>query len=226
MEEVRPHITVKMKQKPSLKAMPKIKSALLLAGLMGIVVLGIAMYSPSLSVAEYMEYVEHQDNGLLQQQENAFFTYSVQYEPLEYLALKELRSLEPSKEEVAQSIKTHEGLRYFILKIASKTGQDILKTNAASEEEYELRQYYFTSLLQNDLAWVSAAGDTLPPALCHFERNYGLAPHNNIVVAFPFDENTSAEGTFLFNDQVLGREVYSFSFEKSAIEQLPTLSLD
>jgi hypothetical protein len=66
------------------------------------------------------------------------------------------------------------------------------------------------------------AGDTLPCLLYHYERNYGIAPFNNIVMTFPNSKTQSGTNykLFIFEDNILGLGTIKFKLEKEFLKKL------
>ena len=189
-----------------------------------VVVLVYAMGFGPVSAEDYVTFVKDPENGLCKTVTAGEFDFTLQYQPLEFVALLEQRGENLTEEQLNKAKEERDGLQYFVFKIMSRTGQEVLETGAQSEEEVQMRQYYFTTLMNQDMALVEG-GDTLSCALWHFERNYGLAPYNNIVVAFEKPEK-GGDKTFIYNDEVLGAGSVRFDFSEADIAAVPELKLD
>src|SRR5690606_10624522 len=118
-------------------------------------------------------------------------------------------------------IKEIKDFQYYTLKIESLKGTEMMRTNIASEHEYSQRLQYFSDLVQYDLS-LEENNDTLTCQLFHFERNYGVAPYNNIVLGFPKPTQESTK-TLVFNDQILGIGKIKLKIEKENIDNIPNI---
>jgi len=109
----------------------------------------------------------------------------------------------------------------FILKIGVMKGNDILSEGIGDESEYHTRLTYFDQEAQSDMKLVEN-GDTLSCLLYHFERNYGIAPFNNIVMTFPNakDKTILNDKLFIFEDNILGLGTIKFKLEKEFLKKL------
>lgn len=172
--------------------------------------------------SEYLHWVENPDNGLHQGKDIGNYYLELQYKPPHYIVALEGQSQQLSEKQVASRVVELDGLTYFTFRITSLQGTEMLQTGPVTEEEYQYRSYYFDTQAQRDMYLVSGT-DTLNCALYHFERNYGLAPYNNMVLGFekPVTRNTDLQ--FVFDDPILGLGPVKFTIGREAIEQLPHL---
>ena len=122
-----------------------------------------------LSPKEYVKTIRSEEMGLVQSSGNENFNFSVQYKPLEYIAVLEQRD-NASEETVASRTKELKGLQYYNIKIQSLKGEDVLKSGIQEEKEYYNRLNYLSTFLKQDL-YIIQGKDTLSPALYQFERN-------------------------------------------------------
>lgn len=192
-----------------------------------IIFVGVLFYScsqDSLSPSEFMRWVEDPNNGLNKSKTIGAFELQIQYKPLEYIAVQEGRSELISESEVQTRIDELEGLDYYTLRIGSLEGTEMIQSGAVSEQEYQSRSFYFDALAFQDMKLV-AGGDTLACVLYHFERNYGLAPYNNMVLAFEKPMHRDSDRQFIFEDQVLGLGPVKFTIAYQDISSVPPLKL-
>ncbi len=177
----------------------------------------------SLTPMEYVSWVNKEDNGCLVKKEIGQFEFALQYKPIEYVVLMEEKDEHLKKQVLEKRMTELKGMQYYTLKITSKEGKEFLKTGISSEEEYYGRLQYFVSAMQDDLALIEGK-DTLPCLLYHFERNYGLAPYNNIVLGFKTGNEGKAEDkTLIYEDQVLGLGPVRLTINGKDISNTPNL---
>jgi hypothetical protein len=189
----------------------------------------------SLSPAAYAAWVENADNGLCTEQTAGNFTFSLQYKPLEYVALLNKRSYTIDKATLNNELSEIKDMQYYTLRINSKDGKtEMLRTGLSATDEYYRRIEYFSFHLKNDLYLVDGT-DSLPCTLFHFERSYDLSPNNSFVLAFPLSENEiahqkqgkkyTAEKTLVYNDRLLNTGIVKLAIKKRALEHIPDIKL-
>jgi len=177
-----------------------------------------------LSVKDYLAWVNNPENGLKVSKEIKDYKIELFYKPAEYIAINEQKTTEIDTTLFYQRIKEIKDFQYYTLKIESLKGTEMMRTNIASEHEYSQRLQYFSDLVQYDLS-LEENNDTLTCQLFHFERNYGVAPYNNIVLGFPKPTQESTK-TLVFNDQILGIGKIKLKIEKENIDNIPNIILN
>lgn len=181
--------------------------------------------SDELGVKDYLSYIKDGDNGLKITKELNNYQFELQYKPVEFIAINEQRTIHVNDTLFKKRVKELEGLQYYTLKIQSLTGTEMMRTGINSEQEYSNRLQYFSDLAQYDMRLVDG-NDTLTCALFHFERNYGVAPYNNIVLAFPKIEGENNTKTFTFSEQVLGVGKVNLKIAQQDINNIPQVKLN
>lgn len=189
-----------------------------------IVLIILLSCSSNLGKKEYYEWISKPSNGLVKEFENNFFKLSVQYKPVEYMVATENKREKLTNEQFQEAIDLKNELQYFNIKIESKTGEEVLKTNIQSEEDYYLRTNYFLGDFENDLLLIEGK-DTLSPVLYHFERTYGALPFNTISIAFKNISNNKYDKEFLLLDRALGFDLQQFFFLEKDINNIPGLKI-
>jgi len=185
-----------------------------------IIILIFTLGSGALEASSYIEYVENPENGLRKTVETPLYSYTLQYQPAEYATLLEARELKPSTQLISEGREKRSGLQYFVFKIQSKDGQDITRAGNPTEEEVQQRDYYFSTIMNEDFKLVEA-GDTLNCAIWHFERNYGLAPYNNVVVTFENRNMGAVNRIFVYKDPFQGGAPVTFNIQSEDLAELP-----
>lgn len=177
-----------------------------------------------LNVKDYLAWVNNPENGLKVSKEIKEYKIELFYKPVEYIAINEQKTTEIDTALFFQRIKEIKDFQYYTLKIESLKGTEMMRTNISSEHEYSQRLQYFSDLVQYDLL-LEENNDTLTCQLFHFERNYGVAPYNNIVLGFPKPTQENAK-TLVFNDQLLGIGKIKLKIEKENIDNIPNIILN
>ena len=171
---------------------------------------------------ELQKWLSQKENGLIQSVENEKFKIEIQYKPTEYMVAIENKNTILTKEELETNKKDKEGLQHFNIKLISKTGEEMLKTDLAEGEDYQRRKKYYLNDFENDILLVDGQ-DTVAVVLYHFEISYGAVSFNNISIAF---ENTHKEiknKKIIILDRVLGFEKQEFNFSKEDLQKIPHL---
>ncbi len=177
-----------------------------------------------LKPAEYMAYCEEESNGLKSSRTIGDFVFSVFYQPVPYLALKELKSTTPDKAAMASKQEEYGPMSYFAFKIENTRWRDeLMKLNLKSENEYYARLEYMSFKMQQDFKLIQGS-DTLACSLFHFERVYGLAPFATFVMAFPTPA-ANREFKLWYHDKLFNNGIIMMDFESGFINQLPTLDI-
>jgi len=189
----------------------------LIAGFLALIGCGTGSLEPK----EYMGWIENIENGLKKTEKIGDYEFSLQYKPIEYVALVESRDVNIEEETLKSKVAELKDFQYYNLKIMALGAAELLSANIVEEDEYYGRLNYFVTYAQEDIQLIEA-NDTLPCSLYLFERNYGLANHNNIVLGFK-SNNKDADKTVIFNDQVLGTGPVRFKINKEDLLEIPSL---
>ena len=184
-----------------------------------------ACSSGELGVPDYLAWVNNSANGLKVAKELNDYKFELLYKPTEFIAINEQRTTDVNKELYHNRIEELKDLQYYTLKIETLTGQEMMRSGITSEQEYSYRLQYFSDIAQYNMRLIDG-NDTLTCALFHFERNYGVAPYNNIVLAFPKTDNLNNSKTFTFNEQVLGVGKVNIKIDKKDINNIPQVILN
>lgn len=192
-------------------------------------VLGIIIFScgnsGEIGVSEYMGWINNAENGLKVVKELKEFKFELFYKPIEYIAINEQRKFDIDTSLYTERLTELKDLQYYTLKIESLSGSEMMRTGIDSEDEYYQRLQYFNDIAQYDMALIDG-NDTLSCVLFHFERNYGVAPYNNIVLGFPRKDGAPSSKTFRFSERVLGVGIVNLKISDKDINNIPELILN
>lgn len=116
-------------------------------------------------------------------------------------------------------------MEYFELRIGlTSSNGDLLKYQAVNDQDYENRVKYFAFKFQNDISLITFSGDTIHPALFHFERAYDVAPYCTFSLGFPDDKINYKESFALsVRDSVFKSGNIRFVIPAKQFLQLPKL---
>lgn len=194
----------------------------------GVVILLVILFScgkaEKLGFADYMSYVENEENGLSLVKEIADYKINVNYQPSEYLALKESigKQKQPSSEKYNSALPHYKDHYYFHMRIENKKQyNNPIMEQSDGYDEYSYILQYMSFYAQNDLKLV-VGKDTFECVNYHFENNYKLLPFNDIQMAFRKPEiPTSDNLTLVWDDQVYGVGRIKIEFENENITSIP-----
>jgi hypothetical protein len=171
---------------------------------------------------EMVHWVENESNGYRHVIEMGDMQFTLQESPPEYKLCIENKG-QISKKDIDLVSKTEESeFLQFNLKIqAIGTETALLKYKAGSEEEYFSRLGYYVRDVEKDI-YLIADSDTLYPVLCHFERNYHIAPYNTITFAIESNGKLNSKSKLVFYDRVFNKGPIVFRI-RNKNKKLPKL---
>lgn len=177
----------------------------------------------SLGTAEFINWVENPENGLVVEKKMNDLIFSVQYKPLAYeVLLQEKQVL--SETDLKLEMDSISDMQYFTFRIAAANGSDVQKYRSNGEQDYYARLEYFALQMQNDIVLVEGA-DTLPCLLYHYERTYGIDPRATFVMGFSDKKKSAYNKTLMFNDRAFGSGPVLLTIESSNLQMIPQLNL-
>jgi hypothetical protein len=175
-----------------------------------------------LSPAAYVQYLEDTEHGYVRQIKTGAYEYSIQLATPEYIAAKEAGGNDSILRARMAELK---GYRFFLIKMGTTTAQRTAAGGGADAQrvsEADAMVAYYDQQAAGDIS-LKAGANTLQPATYHFEHNYGLAPHNTIVVAF--ETGDQAQDLELeFNDRFRNIPHIRAGFSQSELSGLPQLT--
>lgn len=189
------------------------------AGLLGIVISSFGCNPQQLAPDDYIRWVESESNGLHLKHSANGVTFRLQYKPHMYILLKQYQRHIPDVQHELQQLA---GLQYYDFSVSSSTGETLLEGGDSDDQKSDSQVEYFTSNIKKNICLVEN-GDTLPCELSYFERNYGAADGNLLVLGFR--ENSPASGpadrTFIYHDDVFNSGQVKLVLKGNSIASLP-----
>lgn len=189
------------------------------AGLLAIVISSFGCHPQQLAPDDYIRWVESESNGLHMKHSVNGITFRLQYKPHLYILLKQYQGHIPDVQNELQQLA---GLQYYDFSVSSSTGETLLEGGDPDDQKSDSQVEYFTSNIKKNICLVEN-GDTLPCELSYFERNYGAAEGNLLVLGFR--ENSPASGpadrTFIYHDDVFNSGQVKLVLQGSSIAAVP-----
>jgi hypothetical protein len=177
----------------------------------------------SVSPRGYVDWIRNEGNGLNVKKRIGQFEFTLQYKPVDYVILDQFKNDSINKTLVDSLSKNYDDMQYYTLRIKADDANELMRSGISDESEYDSRLEYFLSEAQDDMMLVEN-GDTLPCELYHFERNYNLAPMNDIVLGFAKTKfSDTSDKTFIYEDQVLDTGPVELTIQASDIKRIPSI---
>ncbi len=175
----------------------------------------------SLTRDEYTKYVENKDNGLKKELDINGWEYVIQYKPVNYLLCKENQSLSSAR------AKNLQGTLWFTIQFRyTKANVPALKIDVTSLDEYNQRLNYYLNEAQKDIE-IEYGSAILYPISYLFETNYGLTPHETLVLGFslPQSETTITHDIVLkFHDKIFRNGIIKARINLDDMKKIPQLN--
>lgn len=179
--------------------------------------------SGQLPPAAYVRHLESADHAYLRQVVAGSYEYTIQLATPEYMACKEDWDSDSARQARISELKPY---RFFLIRMRATEAQRKAAGGAMDAQrvmEADAMVAYYDQQAAGDISLRSGT-QLLHPATYHFEHNYGLAPHNTIVVAFETgDEEQDLE--LVFQDRFRNIPQIKAGFSKSDLEALPSLKM-
>lgn len=185
--------------------------------------------SKSLDKNEYLKYIEDEKNGATVAKVLDDINYSLTYCPEDYIIAKEFKVDKINQKNFNQKKKDLAGHDYFKMRINYKnSNKEVILYNTTNEQDVKERYEYLSyGFEENIFVLRNNKQDTIPPALYHFERTYGIVPYLDLFFTFKKDSLNSKDEKIhvLVNDNLFSNTVLTFEFEKKQLAHLKQLKL-
>lgn len=176
------------------------------------------------SPAEYISFIENEENGLRVTKEIERIRFTLQYKPLDLAVLSELKGKSKDEKLFRKTRKEFEGMQYFNFRVESSTGPDLLKFDGTIDDGTKMN--YLAFEMQKDLFLVDGL-DTLPCRIFHYERTYNIAPYSDFILAFEESaKNNKHDKTLIFEDRLFNTGTIKLKIRREDILNVPTLIIN
>lgn len=176
-----------------------------------------------LSPIDYVHYVENPDNGLLVSSKINGVKYTLQYQPIDYLVMLELKSFSIPPEIFKEQYDRFKGMEHYVFHVDTKDVESlILKSGDTSKNKNSLMEY-FNFQVQKDIKLVEGS-DTIPCGIAECESSMGMLPYYSLVIGFPNREYTG-DREFLFTNKRIGTGEVKLLVKGQSIQNLPKLKM-
>jgi hypothetical protein len=172
-----------------------------------------------LQPADYVQWIESKENGLKVNLEDKPYIYELQYQPIEYLAVMQLRNPQILSSALKEEMEKRGDLQYFTLTMRNEKNRGILSDK---DLEIENKSSYLLSGLQKDMMMLSGQ-DTLRCVMLHFESANNLVPYDLCVLAFEPSVNYKEDIVFLLRTDKYKKGWVRMTIKRKDIKMIPKL---
>lgn len=175
-----------------------------------------------LSQSALQQYVADESNGLMKSEQVKGLEVKIAYRPTDLLIAQEVGDRTPSVVELAQLEKRYGEAQYFILSF-SRDNHEVL--NPQEFGQYSELVQTLSFRMGQYVQLVSSRQDTLELSDFAFERTYGMAGSNSLLLAFSTKQLQLDWDWLQVNLSELGLGVgdLRFRFERKDLENVPRL---
>lgn len=173
--------------------------------------------------ADYVTWMNRDGNKVSSSEQLDGITYSFTFLPQELIALQHLDDTVNLNRKFTDKLHAISEYQYYILSIATPTGQNILSYRTENESEREKRSEYYSFAMQRDIKLVEGA-DTLACTMYHFENSFGVMPYTNLMLGFERRDTIADKNdkTLFFTDNVTGIQA-SIVLKANQMASIPEL---
>jgi len=178
-----------------------------------------------LSPAAYLKWMSDSNNGMVKQKEINGLIYEVKYLTPESMALNELRTTDPGKENFEKVEKRYKGMDYFIIRLFDKSGSHIHNYLQKEGRDPDAVEAYLNYSAEKD--WQMLSGnDTTKCALFTFSKTYGVSNEFACEMAYAADSARRGNDiTVEWNDRALDNGTLKFLFSAKDLDRIPQIRL-
>lgn len=180
-----------------------------------------------LKAADWISFVEKESNGYRKSITTGELTYTFQYKPASYTALKELNATDGDTKVVLKNrAEALKGTVWFNVYIKNKKGNiNPLKSNISGLDEYNSRLNYFLMNAGNDFT-MRYGGEEMDKIGYSFENNYGLSPADAMVIGFRIPDSIPVKEVVLeYEDKLYKNGILKINISDKILKNIPNLKI-
>ncbi len=176
-----------------------------------------------LGISEYIEFIRSEKNGLSKEIRQDKYKFKIQYEPAEYLALKELRGASITPDKFDCELQRFKDYFYLDLCVSRIDGNLLLDIKDSSVYEGLLNHFAFNLAPS---VFIVQGTDTLRCLLYEMNNPGSMSPEYHFQMMFeqPNFKNMSAIN-FIYSDSLLYTDVISLPILLDRILDIPQIKI-
>lgn len=167
-----------------------------------------------------VKYAENEANGLRKKVTVGNISYTIQYKPPAYIAVKEHLDKKQGQERIQQL----KGMAWFNISFSIKDyGQSPLRYGISTIEEYTARQDYYLNQAAKDI-YLLYGKDTLYVNSYWFENNQNLTPYETMIIGFKLpgkDASPQRDMQLSFYDRVFRNGIIKTRISQDDLDNIP-----
>ena len=179
-----------------------------------------------LPAAEFVQWMENEDNHLRQTKNEGGVTYILQYKNMDYVLAGKRNTVFDETEDRAKVKADAEKSLLFDLYITCDNGKaSPLQYRVTTPEEMNARYYYYHFRFVDDV-YLEAGDKKIKPLYCIADKGSGL--NNALAFSIGFERKEINDGDFrlVVNDTRLGTGTVKFLFKNTYIQHIPQIKTD
>jgi len=172
----------------------------------------------------YVSWIEDPAHGLHPKTIHGELQFTLHHQPIDYLILQELRDFNAQTSQFVEARKDREGLEYYRLEIAStQPGTSVLAVGMFGSDKKVEREQYLSFMAGEDI-FLKIGDQKLSTALYHYEGDFGIRPHINLIFAFERQPD-DLDRQIIFRDRQLTGQEIKFDLSAQTMQNIPEYKL-
>lgn len=165
------------------------------------------------------DYVKNPRNGLSKENIINGVKYEMSYRPSRFFVENEQRRKPDINRD---SLENFYNKNYYFLLELSSGNLDLMRAIQTDREQFGKMVHQLAFKMENSTTMITNKKDTIPVAMSHFVRTYGMSPKNTIILAFNNDKVKDANWLKIkLKDIGLNSGDMSFKFKVKDIKETP-----
>jgi len=178
----------------------------------------------NITVDGMIEYVENEDNTLINKVKYEIFIFSIQYDPLEIIALRGSNSIEEFKLNYPSNIEPYNELEYYTFKISSENKSTRHALSALYDGTPEELTSYIDFIIQNDIKLVQG-DDSLSCSYLHKEVSEAITNELSYSIGFVKTAIKNIDRKIILKSNFQEIPDINFIITEKSIQSVPPLKI-
>jgi hypothetical protein len=173
---------------------------------------------------EYVNYILNPDNGLYVSSDMNGVKYTLQYQPVEYLVMLQLKSFSIPPDTFKEEYNRFKGMEHYVFHIDINDMKTLLSKETDSSLTKNNLLDYLNFKIQKDIKLVEGS-DTIPCGISECESGMGMFPYYSFVIGFPMNEY-QGDREFIFSSKKIRTGDVKLVIKGQSIKNLPKLKMN
>jgi hypothetical protein len=173
---------------------------------------------------EYVRYVENPENGLLVNSKVNGVSYTLQYQPTDYLVMLELKSFSIPPETFQTEYNRFKGMEHYVFHIDIKEWDSLISHAKDTVVVRKGMTEYLDFKIQKDIKLVEGS-DTIPCGISECESSMGMYPYYSFVLGFNVKDKSN-DREFIYGNKNIGTGNIKLTVKSKSIQNIPKLKMN